>query len=550
MDGARPLSRSRPLSRPATAAILAIPAVFLTYFFAYPVASIVWRGIAPGGSPSFEPFLAVLRNSSLRSVAWFTLWQAALSTLLTLAVGLPTAYVFARFRFPGKRLLRAAATVPFVLPTLVVGTAFLALIGPGGAVGIDLTGTVWAILIAHVFYNYAIVVRGVGSFWEQIDPRIEDAARTLGASRLRVFREVTLPLLSPAVASAASLVFLFTFTSFGVVLILGDLRHATLEVEIWRQTTSLLRLDIAAALAVLQLIGVGVLLAWYGRYQQRRAREIIVRAADPGRPIRTRGERALVVGTLAFMALFLGTPMAVLAVRSLRTPRGLGFGNFTGLADTGGRALFIPATEAIGNTLRFSVTATLIAVSVGALAAAAVAYTRGRIAAVFDTALMVPLGTSAVTIGFGFLIALDRPFDLRTSLLLIPIAHALVAIPFVVRTSLPVMRSVQHRLREAAAVLGASPGRVWREVDLPIVSRALLVGAAFAFAISAGEFGATAFIARPEAATVPIAIFRLLSQPGSATFGGAMALSVILMVITGLAVLAIERLRFGTGGEL
>jgi thiamine transport system permease protein len=234
----------------------------------------------------------------------------------------------------------------------------------------------------------------------------------------------------------------------------------------------------------------------------------------------------------------------------LRTPRGLGFGNFTGLADTGGRALFIPATEAIGNTLRFSVTATLIAVSVGALAAAAVAYTRGRIAAVFDTALMVPLGTSAVTIGFGFLIALDRPFDLRTSLLLIPIAHALVAIPFVVRTSLPVMRSVQHRLREAAAVLGASPGRVWREVDLPIVSRALLVGAAFAFAISAGEFGATAFIARPEAATVPIAIFRLLSQPGSATFGGAMALSVILMVITGLAVLAIERLRFGTGGEL
>jgi thiamine transport system permease protein len=550
MDGARPLSRSRPLSRPATAAILAIPAVFLAYFFAYPVASIVWRGIAPGGSPSFEPFLAVLRNSSLRSVAWFTLWQAALSTLLTLAVGLPTAYVFARFRFPGKRLLRAAATVPFVLPTLVVGTAFVALIGPGGAVGIDLTGTVWAILIAHVFYNYAIVVRGVGSFWEQIDPRIEDAARTLGASRLRVFREVTLPLLSPAVASAASLVFLFTFTSFGVVLILGDLRHATLEVEIWRQTTSLLRLDIAAALAVLQLIGVGVLLAWYGRYQQRRAREIIVRAADPGRPIRTRGERALVVGTLAFMALFLGTPMAVLAVRSLRTPRGLGFGNFTGLADTGGRALFIPATEAIGNTLRFSVTATLIAVSVGALAAAAVAYTRGRIAAVFDTALMVPLGTSAVTIGFGFLIALDRPFDLRTSLLLIPIAHALVAIPFVVRTSLPVMRSVQHRLREAAAVLGASPGRVWREVDLPIVSRALLVGAAFAFAISAGEFGATAFIARPEAATVPIAIFRLLSQPGSATFGGAMALSVILMVITGLAVLAIERLRFGTGGEL
>jgi thiamine transport system permease protein len=528
-----------------------IPAAFLGYFFVYPLAAIVWRGFAPDGVPGLGPFLDVLGSPSLRSVAWFTLWQATLSTLLTLAVGLPTAYVFARFRFPGKRLMRAAATVPFVLPTLVVGTAFLALIGPGGALGIDLEGTVAAILIAHVFYNYAIVVRGVGSFWEQIDPAIEDAARTLGASRWRTWREVTLPLLAPAIVSAASLVFLFTFTSFGVVLVLGDLEHATIEVEIWRQTASLLRLDIAAALAVLQLIGVGVLLVWYGRFQQRRAREIPIRPPAHGaRSVRTAGERLLVGATLGFMGLFLGTPLVVLVVRSFRTGEGLGPDHYLALADRGGSGLFIPAGEAIGNSIRFAVVATVIALVIGALAAATVAYSRGRAASVFDAALMVPLGTSAVTIGFGFLIALDRPVDLRTSAVLIPIAHALVAIPFVVRTSLPVMRSVQHRLRQAAAVLGAGPARVWREVDLPIISRALLVGAAFAFAISAGEFGATAFIARPDAATVPIAIFRLLSQPGEATFGRAMALSVVLMVVTGAAVLAIERLRPAAGGDL
>ncbi|RPI21887.1 MAG: iron ABC transporter permease, partial [Actinobacteria bacterium] len=479
MDGHRPLTRTHAIPRIATVAAAAIPAAFLGYFFAYPLLAIIWRGIAPEGIPGFGPFRDVLGSASLRGVAWFTLWQAVLSTMLTLAVGLPTAYVFARFRFPGKRFLRAAATVPFVLPTLVVGTAFIALIGPEGALGVDLKGTVAAILIAHVFYNYAIVVRGVGSFWEQIDPTIEDAARTLGASRWRTFREITLPLLAPAIVSAASLVFLFTFTSFGVVLVLGDLEHATLEVEIWRQTANLLRLDLAAALAILQLIGVGLLLIWYGRYQQRRAREIPLRPPAQGaRPIRTTGERLLVAASLGFMAVFLGTPLAVLVVRSFRTPGGFGLDNYAALTESGGPGLFVPATEAIGNTLRFAFAATVLAVAIGALAAATVAYRRGRLASLFDAALMVPLGTSAVTIGFGFLIALDRPVDLRTSAILIPIAHALVAIPFVVRTSLPVMRSVQHRLRQAAAVLGAGPARAWREVDLPIISRALLVGAA------------------------------------------------------------------------
>src|SRR5262249_31036975 len=151
------------------------------------------------------------------SVAWFTLWQAVVSTLLTLAVGLPGAYVLARFNFPGRRLLNAFALVPFVLPTVVVGAAFLALIGPRGALGLRLDHTIWAILAAPVFYNCAVVLRVVGGVWAQLDPRTEEAARVLGASRWRAFRQVTWPLLRPAVLSAASIVFLFTFTSFGAI---------------------------------------------------------------------------------------------------------------------------------------------------------------------------------------------------------------------------------------------------------------------------------------------------------------------------------------------
>ena len=542
-------TRSRPA--PAIVALLiAVPVVFIGYFFLYPLVAIILRGLAPDGHLTAQPFVDVFSDSSLRGVAWFTLWQATVSTVITVAIGLPGAYVLARFAFRGRRIVRALTLVPFVLPTLVVGTAFLALLGPSGVLGIDLRGSIWAILIAHVFFNYAIVVRGVGTFWEQIDPRIEDAARVLGASRWTTFRTITLPLLRPAIVSAAALVFLFSFTSFGVILVLGDLSHTTLEVEIWRQATAFLRLDVAAALAVLQLLGVGAILVLYSRYQERRSVQLsLLPPTETARRPSTRAERSFVAGNLIFMALFLGAPLAVLVVRSFRTPDGFGFRNYVELAtNPTGTAAFVPPIEAVGNSLLFALGAVAIAGLVGLSAAVVISSIGGRTGRTFDTALMLPLGTSAVTIGFGFLIALDRPIDLRASLVLISIAHALVAIPFVVRTTVPVMRSVQHRLREAAAVLGASPSRAWREVDLPIVARALLVGAAFAFAVSVGEFGATAFIARPATPTLPIAIFRLLGRPG--TLGHAMALSVLLMALTAAAVVVIESVRGRTTGDL
>jgi len=208
--------------------------------------------------------------------------------------------------------------------------------------------------------------------------------------------------------------------------------------------------------------------------------------------------------------------------------------------------LFVPPTDAIRNSIVYAAIATAIAVTVGGLAAFAAARSHRR---VIDGLLSVPLGVSAVTLGFAFLITLDTPpLDLRTSPLLVPIAQALVAIPFVVRIMGPVLRSIDPHLREAAATLGANPARVWREVDLPIVARAALVAAAFAFAISLGEFGATTFIARPNHPTLPVMIFRLLGQPGAQNFGAAMAASTILMALTALAVLGIERFRVGEIG--
>lgn len=520
------------------------------FFFFYPLARILGLGLFVDGDLDLSPFVEVATTGSLRQAAWFTVWQAVVSTVLTVAVGLPGAAMFARFDFPGKRWLHAAIAVPFVMPTVVVGSAFLAVLGPNGLIGIDLRRSVWAILLAHVFYNYAVVVRTVGAAWGNLDPRMSEAARSLGASRLTTFRRITLPLLRPALAAAAAIVFLFTFTSFGVVLILGGLEFATLEVAIWRETTQNLDLAVAGALAVVQLIGVSAALWWYSRAQERRTVAYDVRPrGEQTRRARTTGERAFVGVNIAFIIAFLGTPLAVLIERSVRTGRGFGLDNYANLASTDQSALFVPPLEGISNSLIFAVGATLVAVVVGLAAALVVGGSHSTSSRWFDVLLMLPLGTSAVTIGFGFLVALDWPIDIRAAPVLIPIAHAIVAVPFVIRLSVPALRSIRHRLREAAAVLGASPERVWRSIDLPIIRRAAVVAGGFAFAISLGEFGATAFIARPDRPTLPTVIFRLLGQPGQVTFGQAMAASTVLMILTAISIAAIDGLRSSNGGE-
>jgi len=526
--------------------LAALPLAFLGVFFVYPVVSILALGLAPGGNLDIGAALAVLGQPFVVEVAWFTLWQAVLSTLLTVLIALPGAYVFARYDFPGRRLISALSIVPFVLPTVVVAAAFLALLGSRSPLGIRLDHSIFTILAAHVFYNYAVVLRIVGGVWSQVDPRLDDAARVLGASRWQAFRQVTLPLLRPAIASAASVVFLFTFTSFGVILVLGGAQFSTLEVEIYRQTAELLDLRTAAVLSLLQMTALVVLLFLYSRYQQRNAiqQRQLTRGAVARRP-RTRGERAIVLGNLAVMALVLGLPLFMLIERSLAGPNGYGLDNFAALFSNSTRsALFVPPIEAVQNSLVFALIATLISAPLGLMAAYVIARGRGRLASGFDALLMLPLGTSAVIIGFGFLVALGKlPIDLRTSIILIPIAHAIVALPFLVRATVPVLRSVDDRLRDAARVLGASPGRVWREIDLPIVNRAVLIGAGFAFAVSLGEFGATLFIVRPDAPTMPVAIYRLLSQPGVLAFGQAMAMATLLMVVTGACVLLFDRLQ-------
>jgi thiamine transport system permease protein len=255
------------------------------------------------------------------------------------------------------------------------------------------------------------------------------------------------------------------------------------------------------------------------------------------------GERAWVGGNVLFLVVWLALPLGALVRQSLRVGDHWSLGGWRGLSVTDGTGMLVPPLEAVGNSLRFAAVATLLAVSLGTLAAIGLARSHHPIVRRIEALLLLPLGTSAVTVGFGFLIALDAPIDLRASPWLVPIAQAIVALPFAVRTMSPVVRSIDPRLHDAAAVLGAGPVRTWWWVDLPLLRRALLVAGGFAFAISLGEFGATTVIARADAPTVPVVIGRLLGRAGPLNRTEAFALSVILMVLTTVVALVVDQLR-------
>jgi thiamine transport system permease protein len=429
---------------------------------------------------------------------------------------------------------------------------------------IEFVNTLGAILGAHVFYNVSIVLRLVGDFWTRLDPRLEQAARTLGANRWQTFRQVTLPLLAPAISAAALLIFIFDFTSFGVILILGGPRYATLEVEIYYQTISLFNLPLAAVLSILQLVCTLFLTLVYTRLTTQLSRPLNQRSQVATQKRLTNWRSRIFAGlTIGFLLILTTAPLLALAARSVTslqaertrtgslTP-GLTLDFYRALAINEQQSLFYaPPSSAIAISLAYATATVVLALIIGLPAAWALSHDRGsKVSRTLDPILMLPLGTSAVTLGLGFIVALDSPpLDLRASPLLIPIAHTLVAFPFVVRSLTPALSSIQPRLRQAAAVLGASPRQITQQIDLPLVGRALLVAATFAFTISIGEFGATAMVARPEYPTIPMVIYRYLSRPGGLNYGQAMALSTILMLTTLIGMLAIERLRIGEGNE-
>lgn len=525
------------MSRSSQRLAAIVPVAFLAVMVAWPLGAVLVRSFA--GVP-ISDVVDVLSSRSFRSVLWFSTWQATASTLLTLMVGLPIAHVLARFDVPGRRWLRVLVVVPFVLPTVVVAAAFSALFD---RVGVELERTITAILLAHVFFNIAVVVRIVGGFWERLDEREIEAARVLGASPLAAFRRITVPRLAPVVAGASTVVFLFSFTSFGVILLLGGPRRATLETEIRRFAVFRQEFDVAAVLALVQLVAVVALSILAARFQRRHIGGSVSAGVVSSRPLSvdTTVRRSYVTTVLAAAGVVIVAPMVTLVERSLWVGDQYGFTNFTRLTE---RSTLLPVSpgRALLTSVFFALGAALVASVVGVLAAWTIG-SGGRLGRWLEVGSLIPLGVSAVTLGFGYIVGFTF-FEFRRSVWLIPLAHAVIGLPFVLAALVPAVRSIDNRQRQVAATLGASPSVVKRRVDWPALRSPLFTGAGFAAAVSIGEFGATSFLARGDASfTAPLAVFRLLSQPGQVLRGQALALSVVIGIVVAAIATLLERRR-------
>ncbi|MBK9926114.1 MAG: iron ABC transporter permease [Anaerolineales bacterium] len=532
-----------------------LPLSFLAIAFFYPLSRILVLtfNLDTLTSNNFQTALHVLL---------FTFYQAILSTLLTLLLGLPSAYLFAHFDFRGKSLLRALTAVPFMLPTVVVAASFNALLGQRGLLNtitnsqLPITPSPFIlILLAHVFYNTTIIIRIVGTALASLDPKLEQTARSLGADSLRVWTNITLPLLRPSILAASLLVFLFDFTSFGVILLLGGSQFSTLEVEIYMQAVRLLNLPLAALLSVIQLLCTLVFSILYTRLVTRTTQQLNPRSTIT-KP-QTLKQRLFVFTLCSLLTVYFAFPLLSLPIRSLfrlEADRGqrneVQYGFTTDyykelFINRRGSVFYVPPIKATFNSLTYASATVVISLLLGFPAAFALAKPT-KLEKVLDPIIMLPLGSSAVMLGLGFIITYGKWL---TSPLLVPFAHTLVALPFVIRTLQPAIASIPQRLRQAASSLGASSFEVWKNIDLPILRRATLAASTFAFTVSLGEFGATLLISRPEYPTIPVAIERFLSQPGGLNYGQAMAMASILMLLTTASILLIEKFRLPNSGE-
>jgi len=490
-----------------TKTLLIAPVVFVSVFFVAPVANSILRYFR------FSEFSNVLGNQSLRGVAWFSLWQAIISTFLTLAVALPVTWALSRYTFRGSRVTRGILTAPFVLPAVVVAAGVLAITDSRGVV---------PILWAHVVFNVSVVLRIVGPRWSMVNLQLEHAAANLGARPSRTFALVVCPEISAAVISAATLVFIYCFTSFGVIAILGGISRRTLESEIFTQAIRLGNTETATALAILQAIVIGAVFFITRRSSRPHSSSLHVSAPQPlGTKPRHRATPLLVTSTAVAIV---ASPLLATIYRSLVVNNRFSFSAWRTIFSGSLPALSVSAQSVILTSLLFAIATACICISLALLVATASAPR-----ALFS----IPLVVSAATLGIGLIITFDTsPFAWRSERWFIPVIHAVIALPLVIRALEPAAQAIPHSLRNASATLGASPFTTWVRVDLPILKPAILRATGLSMAVSLGEFGATSFLSRSGSTTLPVAIAQLLGRPGVATQQAGFALAALMVLVT------------------
>ncbi len=502
------------------------PLTFAGVLFYWPLIAILTLGFGQSWSATL---------SESMSVIWFTIWQAIASTVLTVVVGLPLAFLLYKRRFFASRFMRNFLVVPFVLPTIVVAIAL------GDLQSLLGENQILVILIAHLFLNLSLVVRIVGNAWLHLDPELESAAELDGASGLQKFFTVSVVLLRPALISAATLVFLFCLTSFAIILFLGAGQLQTIETQIFFALNQ--RLDINTA-AILSLVQTGLTAITFVISQKLGAVQFDFETHDVEQSaLRLKANERWLTGmmVLLLLALFV-IPISSVLAKAFTLNGEFTSANFANLSGRGARQLLdLTVFEATLNSLRNSAIAALLALAIGLLVAWLL---RGSRSWLIELFFLLPLGVSTVVLGFGYLLAFGgQPLPLRESWLVVPLVQALIATPMVIRIIRSALSSLGNSANEAAANSGATNWQIFRLIELPQLRPAIGTAFAFALLVSLGEFGSSALLAFGDQSTLPLVLMRLISRPGEQNYGMAMAASALLILLIMVLVSATELIR-------
>ena len=504
-----------------------VPTGFLLLLLIAPALRLLFEGYF---SPidSYQGEVALWADQYLR---WRMVWsflQAAATCGLAFIIGLPIAWVLARFEFFGRSTLVRLLMLPFVVPTLVAALGVMTLWGPQGvwvwAGGSDWQNTPWLLLYGNLFFNLCVFIRAGLEAFEQINPSQLAVGRSLGATPWRIFLRIEFPQVLPKLMSALCLVFLYCFSGFGMALILGGTNYATAEVEIYKLIAHELQIKQAAVLAIWILLITGIVTTSYVLLEKQWATSNKIEKL-PRRPPRNTTEWSMVVASLACLLIICGAPLLALAGRIF----------FSG----GISATFIlhvllddETLLAIWNTVQFTTLSLGLATVLGLAHAFA-----AQQSLLFRVLTFLPFMVSPIVVSFGLLLLYP---SWSGEFVLIVAAYALLAYPFITKALTSALDSLPANYIFAARTLGASPWRCFCRVTLPLLLPALRRGMAFAAATAVGEFAVSLFMSRPEWITLSTLIYRYLSRPGAANLDAALLLSLVLLTLAIIVFSAIE----------
>jgi thiamine transport system permease protein len=530
--------------------------VFFTLFFLMPVMLFFTQAFTENGSLSLQWFTDIFTKSYYLRILSFTLLQALLSTVLSLILGIPGGWILSHYDFPGKKIITALTTIPFILPSILVVLGFILFWGRSGVVNqflmalfaldeppLTILYSFNAILLAHVFYNFPIALRMISSWWTRFPVSQVKAARTLGAGNWKIFRTIIFPQMVPALMSAGTLIFLYCFMSFAVILVLGGgPKYSTMEVEVYRLVKYSLDFNHGAALGIVETVVTLGLTFLYLRIEKKTSHSDSTKIQRKSIGSAKNGRKLLFLFYLAVIIIIILGPILTVAVQSFLEQRsravpasfslkwyGQVFGADSRFSDLG---------AAFANSMGIAFFVILFTLSLGLYISWTITRKPLLYPSLTESLIMMPMAVSSVILGMGYLMVLRlQVFSWMPLRLTIILAHTLIALPFAIRSLTPVFRRIRPSLLASSRILGAGTWKTLRAIELPLIRPGIITAGAFALAISLGEINATMILSDAGIITIPVAIYQLI---GNYKFFAACALGTVLIVTCLIAFLLID----------